>query len=128
VTYSNEAKVRLLNLREDLLEAKGAVSRAVVLAMARGAAKSSGADYALAASGIAGPGGGTEDKPVGTVEIACHSPEGTYYRRLSMRPYWGRIRIRQVAAHHCLALLLKVLESRHQDDPKVEGPFEGEEV
>ena len=128
VTYSNDAKSRLVGVDPALIEANGAVSRPVVVEMARGAAAAAGASYAIAASGIAGPGGGTPTKPVGTVDVAVHSPQGTYYRPLGMRAYWGRERIRQVTAHHGLALLLKILEGRVGDDPKVVGPLvEGEQ-
>ncbi len=67
VTYSNASKMALLGVPGELLEAHGAVSREVVEAMARGALDASGADLAGAVSGIAGPGGGTPAKPVGTV-------------------------------------------------------------
>ena len=70
VTYSNEAKQALLGVAEDILEAFGAVSIATVYAMAQGALERSGADVAVAISGIAGPDGGSEMKPVGTVVFA----------------------------------------------------------
>jgi nicotinamide-nucleotide amidase len=71
VTYSNEAKMQLLGVSEDILDAFGAVSPATAWAMAQGAIKHSEADVAVAISGIAGPGGGSELKPVGTVVFAC---------------------------------------------------------
>ncbi len=123
VTYANEAKERLLGVERALLVEHGAVSLEVAVAMARGARAASGAQYAMATSGIAGPGGGTAQKPVGTVEIAVDTPEGTYVRSLRLRAYWGRARIRQASAHHALSLLLKVLEDRPGDDPKVVGPL-----
>lgn len=67
VTYANRAKVELLGVAADTLAAEGAVSEAVVREMASGALRLSGADFAVAVSGIAGPGGGTDEKPVGTV-------------------------------------------------------------
>lgn len=71
VTYSNEAKQELLGVSDDILDAFGAVSPASAWAMAQGALKHSHADVAVAISGVAGPGGGTEMKPVGTVVFAC---------------------------------------------------------
>lgn len=70
VTYANEAKVRALGVPEALLAEHGAVSREVAVAMAEGARECAGTTYALATTGIAGPGGGTEGKPVGTIYIA----------------------------------------------------------
>ncbi|WP_067731903.1 CinA family protein [Novosphingobium naphthalenivorans] len=70
VTYSNEAKQELLGVQSDILEAFGAVSPATAWAMAQGAIRHSNADVAVAVSGIAGPDGGTEMKPVGTVVFA----------------------------------------------------------
>ncbi|WP_320820204.1 CinA family protein [Thalassolituus sp.] len=73
VTYSNEAKMQHLNVSADVLAAHGAVSEATVIAMVKGAVANSRADVAIAISGIAGPGGGTADKPVGTVWFAWGS-------------------------------------------------------
>ena len=70
VTYSNEAKQDMLNVPRETIEQCGAVSEETVRAMAEGALAKSGADYAVAVSGIAGPEGGTEDKPVGLVWFA----------------------------------------------------------
>ena len=76
VTYANSAKHRLLGVPRDMLASQGAVSEAVVRSMVAGAAATANADYAVAISGIAGPGGGTDDKPVGTVWFAWQSPAG----------------------------------------------------
>lgn len=81
VTYSNEAKNQLLGVSDDLIDTFGAVSIAVAWSMAQGALKKSGADVAVAITGVAGPDGGTEQKPVGTVVFACakrgEDPEAT---------------------------------------------------
>ena len=76
VTYSNEAKMDLLGVSQQTLEAQGAVSEAVVREMAVGAISQSIAEVAVAVSGIAGPEGGTPDKPVGTVWLAWALPGG----------------------------------------------------
>jgi len=70
VTYSNEAKTKLLHVSEDVVETFGSVSVAAAWAMARGALAASGADVAVALTGIAGPAGGSDRKPVGTVVFA----------------------------------------------------------
>lgn len=70
VAYANEAKEKLLGVSEDILSTLGAVSEATAWAMASGALERSRADVAVAISGIAGPGGGSEQKPVGTVVFA----------------------------------------------------------
>lgn len=82
VSYSNEAKVELLGVRIEDLEAHGAVSEVVVRAMAEGVRKKLGSTYGLAATGIAGPGGGSVDKPVGTVWIAVASEGRTEARKI----------------------------------------------
>jgi nicotinamide-nucleotide amidase len=76
VTYANAAKVRALGVDPALIEAHGAVSREVASAMALGARTRAGVDFALATTGVAGPGGGSEEKPVGTVFIALASAAG----------------------------------------------------
>lgn len=76
VSYSNDAKSRLLGVSGDTLETTGAVSESTVREMAEGALALSGADFAVAVSGIAGPDGGSEEKPVGTVWFAWSEKRG----------------------------------------------------
>jgi nicotinamide-nucleotide amidase len=76
VTYSNAAKIRQIGVPAATIERFGAVSDEAALAMAQGALRASGADWALAVTGIAGPAGGTPDKPVGTVCFAWAGPAG----------------------------------------------------
>lgn len=108
VTYSNEAKMESLGVPLDIIETFGAVSIACVWAMAQGALKHSNADVAVAISGIAGPGGGTTLKPVGTVVFARASrgsdakPEG----ELKVFADMNRAEVRRHAALCALELLL----------------------
>ncbi len=76
VTYANAAKVRVLGVKDGTLAAKGAVHEDTALEMAAGARRVAGADFAIATTGIAGPDGGTDDKPVGTVCLGLVTPEG----------------------------------------------------
>jgi nicotinamide-nucleotide amidase len=109
VTYSNEAKMEAIGVNQDILETFGAVSIAVAWAMAQGALKHSHADVAVAITGIAGPGGGTEKKPVGTVVFARavrgHDPEAMV---ADIRHFGdlGRSEIRRQAALVALELLM----------------------
>ena len=80
VTYSNEVKERLLGVSHETLERFGAVSEETAREMAEGAAKTAGADTALSATGIAGPGGGTDAKPAGLVYIGCYANGETTVR------------------------------------------------
>ncbi|MDY2692660.1 MAG: CinA family protein [Prevotella sp.] len=75
VSYTNEIKERLLGVSHDVLEEKTAVCEEVAVAMVRGAIKTLQVDYAISATGIAGPGGGTPEHPVGTIWLACGSAD-----------------------------------------------------
>ncbi len=109
VTYSNETKVALLGVSADILDTLGAVSEATAWAMAQGALKRSGADVAVAVSGIAGPGGGSEKKPVGTVVFARAFREGVQGTEVADTHHFGdlgRAEIRRQATLVALRLLL----------------------
>ncbi len=97
VTYSNTAKVQLLGVEATELAEHGAVSEAVVCAMAQGAARATGADVAVAVSGIAGPDGGSVDKPVGTVWLAWFGPTGTTARRYQLEGDREQVRQRAIS-------------------------------
>jgi nicotinamide-nucleotide amidase len=107
VTYSNEAKQAMLGVTSESLETQGAVSEEVAREMAEGARRVSGADIATSVTGIAGPGGGTPDKPVGTVHIAVADAEGTIHRRLHLAG--GRARVQKLTAYAALELVRRRL-------------------
>ena len=96
VVYSNAMKTAQLGVPEALLSRHGAVSRPVAEALAAGARERSGADFALSTTGVAGPGGGTEAKPVGTVWIALATPEGATARLASLNGSRDRVQDRSV--------------------------------
>ena len=126
LTYSNESKLELLDVDPKSLKAHGAVSPQVVTQMAAGAKRRSGADYAIAVSGIAGPTGGSDTKPVGTVDIAIAGPQGVYYKR-NHWPHRDRRQVRILSVYCALGLLLWRLEARLQEH-RVDGPFSFESV
>jgi nicotinamide-nucleotide amidase len=103
ITYSNPEKTRQLGVRADTLASQGAVSEATVREMAQGARERFGADFAVSISGVAGPDGGTPDKPVGTVWLALASEAGVTTKKLS----WpgARDQIRTLASWWALKLL-----------------------
>jgi nicotinamide-nucleotide amidase len=109
VTYANEAKIGMLGVSDDLLETFGAVSIATAWAMAQGALDRSAADIAVAITGVAGPNGGSADKPVGTVVFARAlrggNPEDVVADRRQFADE-GRAKIRIQAARCALELLL----------------------
>ena len=108
VAYSNEAKINVLGVSRETLERYGAVHEETVKEMAEGARRVSGATYGIATSGIAGPDGGTEDKPVGTVCIGIASPMGVEGRRFFF-PFGERTRNKQIFAMTALDLLRREL-------------------
>jgi nicotinamide-nucleotide amidase len=109
VTYSNQAKVRMLQVPVEMIELHGAVSAEVAVAMANGALLASGAGLALSVTGIAGPGGGTPEKPVGTVFIALADRTSCEVRQYQFPG--DRDRVRAITCFAALNLLRKYLLS-----------------
>jgi nicotinamide-nucleotide amidase len=109
VTYSNDLKERLLGVPADLLRAHGAVSEEVARAMAEGARRASGATFCPAVTGIAGPDGGTPEKPVGTVWFALAGPAGTRTKLSHFRGDRGQVRM--ISAYAALQLVREALGS-----------------
>lgn len=114
VAYSNESKTGLLGVSEDVLRDYGAVSEQAAVLMAEGVRKLGGTDLGLATTGIAGPTGGTEDKPVGTVFIALADGRKTVCRHYSFR--WGRRRNKTITSQTALMMLKRYLkdEIKHE--------------
>lgn len=107
VTYSNEAKTRLLGVPQEIIERYGAVSTETAASMAEGARISNRTDYALATTGIAGPTGGTPEKPLGTVFVALATPEKTVvHRYLNL---FEREMFKQATSQQALDLLRQAL-------------------
>ena len=109
VTYSNAAKTRLLGVSESLLAEHGAVSREVVEAMVAGACRESGAQLGVAVSGVAGPDGGTPDKPVGTVWLAWGNE--TQQQAECFRFPGARRGVRERAVRESIVRLIRYLET-----------------
>jgi nicotinamide-nucleotide amidase len=103
VAYSNAVKQKFLGVRSGTLERHGAVSEAVAREMVEGARKKFGADFAIAVTGIAGPGGGTRSKPAGTVFIALAGEEETAVKRKLNS--FGREKFKQATANQALRML-----------------------
>jgi PncC family amidohydrolase len=108
VAYAYEAKANLLGVSWDTLNSHGAVSRETVLEMARGARNVFQSDIAASLSGIAGPGGGTPTKPVGTVWLALAAPDGEWTRLFHF--LGDRIQIKAASADAALQFVLDYLQ------------------
>ena len=106
VTYANSAKQQVLGVDEDALRGHGAVSAEVATRMAEGARRVSGADVALSITGIAGPTGGTETKPVGLVYLAVSTNKGTVVKERNFQ-YRDRAQIQTIAAYAGLQMVLE---------------------
>lgn len=110
VTYSNAAKSELLGVDPALINTHGAVSDAVVRAMAKGALAHAHAQVAVAVTGVAGPGGGSAEKPVGTVWLAWATPMGVVSE---MQHFAGdRAAVRQATVDHALTKLTELIQTQ----------------
>lgn len=110
IAYAYEAKVRLLDVKWETLEAHGAVSSQVVSEMALGVRHALAADIGVSISGIAGPGGGTPEKPVGLVCFGLSTPDGVWSTRQKFEG--DRIAVKEQAADFILNYTLQYLEGR----------------
>jgi nicotinamide-nucleotide amidase len=114
VVYANSAKEKVLGVNPETLRAHGAVSSETAAAMAEGALRVAGADIAVSTTGIAGPGGGTDEKPVGTVWFGLAQrgePTITKHRKLP----WGRDRVQRISAYIALELVRRAALGRDLD-------------
>ena len=111
VTYTNEAKHQMLGVPHETIERHGAVSRETAEAMVRGALGHANADLAVSITGIAGPGGGTADKPVGLVHFAAASRGGNLIHRERRFGDIGRGEVRRLSVLEALAMLTELARS-----------------
>lgn len=111
VVYSNAAKYEVLDVPETLIEQYGAVSDEVVCAMARQARLLADADWAIAVSGIAGPGGGSDDKPVGLVWFAWAGPVCIMAEKCQFKG--SRKVVRKHAVQHAIKRLIQLIKEQH---------------
>jgi PncC family amidohydrolase len=107
VTYSNKAKEKLLSIPRALIAKKGAVSKEVALAMASAVRRRAGSDFGIGITGIAGPGGKTETRKVGTVFICINGKNRNICRKFIFRG--NRLKVRKSAALEAMKLLKKLL-------------------
>ena len=112
VTYTNDVKHRLLGVRLETLERYGAVSEQTAMEMARGVRLVTGSDIGISSTGIAGPTGGTEQTPVGTVFIGISTEKGESFRKLTLSPMRSREYIRLASATNAFDMVLKALSSK----------------
>ncbi len=124
VTYNNEAKIQLLGVEPDMLAAVGAVSEDVAVAMALGALAASGSGLSVAVTGIAGPGGGSPEKPVGLVHLAAARQDGLV--RPKRYVFAGtRDDVRLASAHAALDLVQELVLLGDEDEDENENENDG---
>lgn len=109
ITYSNKAKRKYLNVKKDTLKKHGAVSKQIAKEMAKGAAIGNNADVSIAITGIAGPDGGTDEKPVGLVYIGCYAKDHITVKEYKFKG--SRDDIRKAATKAALELMYHCISS-----------------
>ena len=113
VTYANKAKHKLIGVKKETLYKYGAVSKETAKEMVKGALKASGADIAVAVTGIAGPGGGTKEKPIGLVYIACGRKHKITVKKFQFSG--NRAKIRESSVANALIMLREVIMQNRID-------------
>ena len=119
ISYINEVKENLLGVDHQLLEEKTAVCEEVAIAMVKGACKALNTDYAIAATGFAGPTGGTKEIPVGTIWLACGRPEKVVTMKLEED--YGRDINLAIATNRAMQLFLEYLKEENREKEESEG-------
>ena len=119
ISYVNEIKERLLNVDSQVLEEKTAVCEEVAIQMVKGACKALNTDYAISATGVAGPSGGTKDIPVGTIWLACGSLDRVV--TLKVEEDHGRDINLAIATNRAMQLFLDYLRAENTDKEEREG-------
>ncbi len=113
VTYANEAKQGLVGVNPETLEQYGAVSAQTAMEMAKGAREKAGSDIGVSTTGIAGPGGGSKEKPVGLVYIAISTKDKTEYKKLSLTG--NRERIRRLTVKNVMNMIIKSIDEETEE-------------
>lgn len=111
ITYANEAKMKILGVKEKTLKNFGAVSEECALEMVEGLFKQTGADICLVTTGIAGPGGATDGKKVGLMYVAIKNKHKTEVRKIQLSPQYKRKTIKYLFSQKALEFLLEILNS-----------------
>ncbi len=119
ISYSDEVKESLLNVSHELLQEKTAVCEEVAVAMVQGACRTLHTDYAVAATGVAGPTGGTKDIPVGTIWLACGNEARTV--TMKVEEDHGRDINLAIATNHAMQLFLNYLKEENQQTEELES-------
>ena len=109
VTYTNQAKINLLGVDPAIIERDTEVSASCAMAMAKGARERLGTAFGVSTTGFAGPTGGTDIDPVGTVYIGVSTPDGTLYERFCAPVGSSRAQVRAAAAHRAIELLFDAI-------------------